>query len=230
MKIALIGYGKMGKLVETMAEKKGHNVISKIAPHLKTSTISVETIGEADVCIDFSSADSVIDNLKACALHRKNVVIGTTGWEAQLDEAKRIAETSGIGCVYSPNFSVGVNVFMQIISHAAALVDAFDEYDVAGVEAHHNKKADSPSGTAKALADILRSRISRLKTLEFASIRCGSIPGTHTVILDSPADTITLTHEARSKEGFAQGAVMAAEWIQGKQGFFTPKAGEFLEK
>lgn len=221
MKIALIGYGKMGQLIDTIATAKGHTIVARVSPNSETKTITSQTIGNADVCIDFSHPDSVINNLQACASLNKNVIIGTTGWTDQLNEAHEIVKKYKIGCMHSANFSIGVNLFMQIVAHAAEIIDAFDEYDVGAFEFHHRHKIDSPSGTAKALTEILQSKSSRKKQCDFASVRCGSIPGTHTVLFDSPADTITLTHEARNREGFAKGAVAAAEWIRDKKGLLT---------
>lgn len=221
MNIALIGYGKMGKLLETIAVAKGHAIIARIDPHLATKAITADLIAPADICIDFSRPDGAISNLRACAALGKNVVIGTTGWEAQRKEAEAIVADSGIGCLHSANFSLGVNLFMAIVAQAAQLIGPFDDYDVAGYECHHNQKLDAPSGTAKALTEVLLDHLSPKKAFEFASIRCGSIPGTHTILFDSASDTITLTHQARNREGFARGAITAAEWLQNKQGWYT---------
>lgn len=221
MKIALIGYGKMGALIDAVASAQGHDIIAKIDPKSKTPHISAKAINDADVCIDFSRPAAVLSNVKACAALKKNMVIGTTGWEADLPLIKEIVNDSGIGCIHSANFSIGVNLFMNIVAHAAELLNLFDEYDVAGFECHHRQKVDAPSGTAKALIQILRSKMPQKKTCDFSSIRCGSDPGTHTILFDSPADTITLTHQARNRQGFAMGAVAAAEWIVNKHGLFT---------
>lgn len=221
MKIALIGYGKMGKLLETTAVAKGHAVVARIDPHLATKTITADALAAADICIDFSNPESAIPNLQACAALGKSVVIGTTGWDAQRKQAEEIVKKYGIGCLYSANFSLGINLFMAIVARAAELINPFDDYDVAGYECHHNQKLDSPSGTAKALTEILLSKLSRKSSCDFASIRCGAIPGTHTILFDSPADTITLTHQARNREGFATGAITAAEWLQNKKGWYT---------
>ncbi|MFC1691411.1 4-hydroxy-tetrahydrodipicolinate reductase, partial [Nanoarchaeota archaeon] len=163
------------------------------------------------------------------------IVMGTTGWNDQMDEVKKIVEENGIGFIYGSNFSIGVNVFFKMIENAAKIMDKVDDYDVYGHEFHHNQKLDSPSGTAKSMANILLDNMSRKNTLvtdvvnrkiepnelHFSSTRVGNIPGTHSIGFDSTADTIELKHTARNRSGFALGAVMAAEWIQNKKGFFS---------
>lgn len=220
MKIALLGNGQMGQMVKAAAQQRGHTVVAtitreKITPHL---------LKDAHVCIDFSHPECALDHIEAIAKCNKPLIMGTTGWTDHLGDAKRIVQQNKIGFMYSPNFSIGVALFFRLVQAAAQLIDPFSNYDVGLFEAHHNKKVDAPSGTAKALKQIIsqsmKTRPSK-NNLEIASMRCGSIPGTHSVIFDSSADTITLTHEARNREGFANGAVTAAEWIQNKQGFFT---------
>lgn len=148
-------------------------------------------------------------------------MIGTTGWEEHFDAVQQYVKKYQIGLLYSPNFSMGVQLFFKIVAEAASLIGPFESYDVGLLEEHHKHKLDRPSGTAKRLAEILTDRLQRKEELSVASLRCGSIPGTHTVLFDSTVDTITLTHQAHNREGFAAGAVLAAEWLQGKQGFFT---------
>lgn len=234
MKIALIGYGKMGRLIEEIAIQKEHTIVAKIHPSGSSSIIDSQ-IHQADVCIDFSTPESALQNIITIAKLKKNIVMGTTGWYEHLDEVKNIVHDNKIGFLFSPNFSIGVHLFKNIVETAASLMNDFDEYDVAGFELHHNQKADSPSGSAKALVHELLEKIKRKsipqyncinrpigsEELHFSSVRCGSIPGTHTIIFDSPNDTITLSHQARNRDGFAHGAVRAAEWLIGKQGFFT---------
>ncbi|MBA3815377.1 MAG: 4-hydroxy-tetrahydrodipicolinate reductase [Parachlamydiaceae bacterium] len=234
MKIALIGYGKMGKMVEMAAKSKGYSITAIIDPHLENNIITKDSVNTADVCIDFTNPSSALDNIKALASLGKNIVMGTTGWYNDIDGVKRIVEQANIGFLYSPNFSIGVALFLEIVSQAAALISPFDAYDVGGYEIHHSQKADFPSGTAKAISQRLLSNIPRKKEviyqinhkilpdqIHFTCLRNGSTPGTHSVSFDSPADTITLTHTARSREGFALGAIQAAEWLNGKKGFFT---------
>lgn len=235
MKIALIGYGKMGKMVEQAAISKGHSIMTKIGPNQPIQTITKESVADVDVCIDFTHPSCVVENITRAASLGKNIVMGTTGWYDQIDDVKSIIEQANVGFLCSPNFSMGVALFLEIVSQAAALISPFDTYDVGGYEIHHNQKADFPSGTAKAIAKRLLSNVPRKKEvvyganeakispehIHFTSMRIGSIPGTHSVIFDSPADTITLTHTARNREGFAAGAIRAAEWLHGKKGFFT---------
>jgi 4-hydroxy-tetrahydrodipicolinate reductase len=236
-KIALIGYGKMGKMIQDIAASLPVEIVSIIDPLLAgcEQTISNETLRDADVCIDFTHPSVVMDNIKAvCACHR-NLVVGTTGWTEHLTEVKGIVTGSGIGFLYGANMSVGMNIFYEIVRKAAALFSAYPEYDPYGLELHHNQKADSPSGTAKELANILVNNHAAKTTtqfdrvnrkiqsdeLHFASIRAGYIPGTHTVGFDSSADTIELTHRVRNRTGFALGALKSAMWLKGKTGMYT---------
>ena len=189
---------------------------------------------DVDLCIDFTNPESVIKKIEKISKFKKNIVVGTTGWYNDLDNVKEIVDKSGIGFIYATNFSIGVNMFFKIVENAAKIVNKIEDYDIFGYELHHNKKVDSPSGTAKTIGNILIKNIDRKEKLVFdkldrkikpeelhiASIRSGSIPGTHVVGFDSSADTIELSHVARNREGFALGAVMAAQWINGKKGFY----------
>lgn len=235
MQLALIGYGKMGHMVEAIALSRAHVIAAKIDPGCSQKMITQESLNGIDVCIDFSHPDQVLDNIRNMAKLGLNMVVGTTGWYDRLDEVEKIVSRANVGLLYSPNFSIGVNLFFQIVSAAADLINGFADYDVGMIESHHNQKADSPSGTAQMIARQLLQRISRKKqiihnlesgavppdAIHVASLRCGAIPGTHSVVFDSRADTITLTHEARNREGFALGAVLAAEWLTGKKGIYT---------
>lgn len=214
MNIGLIGYGKMGKMVERLALERGHKVVSIVS-----RDSSFLPLSHADVCIEFSNPECVIENLRKVAALGKNLVIGTTGWFDQLDKVREIVEESGIGFLYAPNFSVGMNLFLSVVNETVKIMKDFPQYDIAGVEEHHSQKKDAPSGTALQIADNVRRQLGH--EIDFTSLRYGSIPGTHSLHFDSPADTITLTHQARNREGFAEGAVIAAEWLQGKTGFFT---------
>jgi 4-hydroxy-tetrahydrodipicolinate reductase len=217
MKIALLGYGKMGRLIEELAVAQGHQIVCRAGRDF----IHWEEILCADVCIDFSHAEGVIEHLRQCGLRGKNLVIGTTGWEAHLEEARSLAADHGIGVLYAPNFSLGVHLFLKMVSYAAALMNPFAEYAVAGIEWHHAAKRDAPSGTALEMARCLKKSIDRIDEVNLTSVRLGSIPGTHVVIFDSFCDTISISHEARNREGFAKGAVSAARWLIGKQGYYT---------
>lgn len=223
MNIAIIGYGKMGKEIEKIAIARRINIASIIDPNDKNANfreINEKSMKDVDVCIDFTRPDAVIGNLQRISKFRKNIVIGTTGWNDKLDEAKKIVKQNNFGLIYASNFSIGVNVFFRIIENAARMMNFVKDYDVFGYELHHSKKLDSPSGTAKTIEKILVDNIKRIDKVNFASVRSGSIPGTHVVGFDSSADTIEIKHTARNREGFALGAVMAAEWIQDKKGFF----------
>lgn len=238
MNIAIIGYGNMGHIVEEIALKKGHTIKSIIDPVAEKAThkeINEESLKDVDVCIEFSLPDVAIDNIKKVAKQKVSHVFATTGWYDEVDEVKKIIQVAGTGFIYASNFSVGVNIFFRIIENAAKIINKVEDYDIFGYELHHNRKKDSPSGTAKSIEKLLIENIDRKKTiveekldrkikaneLHFASIRGGNIPGTHVVGFDSTADTIELKHTARTRHGFALGSVMAAEWIKGKTGFFT---------
>lgn len=187
----------MAKEVREIAQMRGH-----------TCLLSLEG---SSVALDFSHHSVILDHIKlACSLGIP-VVIGTTGWEDSLPLAKELVQNAGIGVLYSPNFSLGVAYFQRLLQQARSL---FSEYAACGIEYHHQEKKDAPSGTAKALAQALG-------IAPFASVRCGWLVGKHEVLFDSPVETITLTHEAKNRKGFAQGAVIAAEWILGKKGWFS---------
>jgi len=236
MNIAIIGYGKMGHEIERAAKSRGINVraIDPSEPSASYKQINEESMNGVDVCVDFTHPDSVIDNVEKISKFRKNIVVGTTGWYNNMDEVKKIVKNAKIGLIWSGNFSIGVNIYFRVIESAARVINKFSDYDLFVHEFHHNKKADSPSGTAVMIGKILVDNIERKKKivteelkrkidpdeLHISSTRCGTIPGTHTVGFDSSADTIELTHTARSREGFALGAVTAAQWIQGKKGFY----------
>ncbi len=238
LNIALIGYGKMGHVVEEICQQKGINIVAIIDPAAQGATakeISAESIGKADVCIDFSSANNVVSNVEKIAALKKNIVMATTGWNDQLPKVREIVQKNGIGFIYAGNFSIGVNAFYRIAAKAGQVFNSLEDYDVLSYELHHNRKKDSPSGTAKEIGNILLQNFTRKKKLVFdrldrqicpdelhiASVRGGDIPGTHVIDFDSSADTIELKHTARNRNGFASGALMAAKWLQGKKGFFT---------
>ena len=236
MKIALVGYGKMGKMIEEIARAAGHDIAAIIDPVLG-KTIEDTNFDSIDAAIEFTQPGAAVANLTALAKRKVPTVTGTTGWLAQMDEVTAAVESAGSSLLWSSNFSIGVNLFFRIAWHAAELANKFSEYDIGGFESHHNKKLDSPSGTAKTLAEGVVSKIDRKKKivwetldrkpepdeLHFPSLRLGNIPGTHSLFFDSQADTIEITHTARSREGFASGAVKAAEWLAAKQrqGIFT---------
>ncbi len=236
MKIALVGYGQMGHMIEAAAVRRGHEIAATIdvaaadamirvaAGDTDALTAAVRASG-ADGIIEFSHPSAVVANIRSLLPLGLPLVVGTTGWTSYEEEIRSLAASCGGTLMRSSNFSVGVNMFYKIVSQAAALMSAFDEYDCAVWESHHTRKADSPSGTALEIAKKILENMPR-KTeittgnfsgrpeshqLQIGSTRVGSVPGTHTVWFDSPADTIELTHTARSREGFATGAVRALE-------------------
>ena len=233
----------MGKLIEQLAQDNGCKIVSIIDPLLENA-ITAETVADADVCIEFSTPDAAFVNIKKLVQLGKNVITGTTGWFDELDEIKLLVEKKGTGFIYGSNFSVGMNLFFSIIETTAKLMNRAEDYDLFGLEMHHNKKKDSPSGTAKVLSEIILKNIDR-KTLtnyekldrkieknefHFTSVRCGDIPGTHSISFDSENDTIELKHTARNRNGLALGAIKAAKWINDKTGFynFSDKLNEII--
>ncbi len=217
MKIALLGYGKMGKVVEKEALAKGHEIVLRMGQE----PCNWEEIEHSDMCIDFSHAQAVMSHLEQCALRHRSLVIGTTGWDDQLTRARALADRHGIGVLFAPNFSLGVYLFLKMLEYGAQLMNHFTEYDVAGIELHHSQKKDAPSGTAREMCRRLERNISRTEQVNMTSVRVGSIPGKHLVLFDSPCDTISICHEARNRDGFARGAIAAAEWLGDKKGFYT---------
>ena len=243
LKIALIGYGQMGKLIEQIAQNNDCEIVAIIDP-LLGNEITAETVTDADICIEFSTPDAAFGNIKKLIELGKNVVSGTTGWYDKLDKIKLMVEKKGTGFIYSSNFSIGMNLFFSIIKSTAKLMNYAEEYDLYGLEMHHKKKKDSPSGTAKILSEIVLKNIDRkTKTqyekldrkieeneFHFASVRSGNIPGMHSISFDSESDTIELKHTARNRNGLALGAIKAAKWINNKTGFynFTDSLNEII--
>ena len=236
MHLAIVGYGKMGQQIAAIAAARGHSVttVDPHHPQADLKDITELALKNIDCAIEFTSPTQVLSNIATLTKLKINQIIGTTGWYDQIPNIKQQISESQVGLLYAANFSLGVNAFMRIVEVAAAVFNNLPEYDISGIEWHHNRKADSPSGTGIKLAEILLEQLDR-KTqllteecdreiqpneLHFASVRCGHIPGTHEIVFDSPADSISLKHTARSREGFALGAVVAAEWLQGKKGFY----------
>jgi len=236
LNIAIIGYGRMGKAVEKIALERKHSVITvdPIDPKANFKEINSDSIKNADVCIDFTVPTIALENAKKISSLGKNLVMGTTGWYDEMDEMKKSVQN--IGFLWSGNFSIGMNVFFEIVRKTASIMNNLPEYDAAVYEIHHNQKKDSPGGSAQIIGKIITEEMDRKKKivgnafterkpepeeLHVASVRCGSTPGVHTVIFDCPIDTIELKHTARGREGFALGAVMAAEFLRGKKGFYT---------
>jgi len=220
MKIAFIGYGAMGKLIRTLAEEKGQEIAVVVDDAYAGSSSAklASTLRGADVAIDFTVAVAVRRNVEACMLAGVPLVEGTTGWNDQREDIERLVRDRNGAMVFGANFSIGVNLFYRVVDHAAELLAKFPEYEAFIEEQHHSRKKDAPSGTALKLKEIVSRHIS--DEFSVSSTRAGNIPGTHQVGFDGPADQILLKHTARSREGFAAGALLAAEWIVRKKGFF----------
>ncbi len=220
MKLAIIGYGAMGQLVARLAREQGHQVALTL--DIDDANRGVEDLANGlrgcDVAIDFSVADSVLKNAEACARAGVPIVVGTTGWQSQVDDVQRVVTEHNCALIYGANFSVGVQVFYRIAARAAELFRDLESYDGFIEEAHHKRKRDAPSGTAAQLRNLVAEALGR--DVPVTSTRAGYIPGTHRLGFDSTADQITLTHTARSREGFAAGALVAAGWIVGRKGVY----------
>ena len=232
MRIALIGSGAMGGLVSTLASAAGDEVGAIL--NSREASRSVEELAAEirghDVAIDFSVSAAVVKNAEACARAGVPLVEGTTGWQDQNAQVRRIIENHKGALVYGANFSIGVNIFYRMVSHASALMAGLDQYGAFIEEEHHARKRDAPSGTALELKKLMGKQLSN--EIPVASLRAGHIPGTHRVGFDSAADQITLTHMARSREGFAAGALLAARWIVGRKGVheFSEVIDEILKE
>lgn len=232
MKIAIVGPGRMGREVEALAQERGHQVVARLG---RGEPITLESLWGADVAVEFTTPDAAPEVLAQLAKLGVPAVSGTTGWYHRLPEVRAAVAASGSALVYAPNFSVGVAVFLRWVREMARDLDGIPDYDVSLHETHHAAKKDHPSGTARLLADAIVAETSRkqgwapappdgaadAQTLWVSSARVGNVPGTHEVVVDGPDDQIVLRHEARSRRGFARGALLAAEWIQGRTGIFT---------
>lgn len=220
MKIAIVGYGKMGRMIERLAVERGITVAAKLDEFNNAGFegINPANFNDVDVAIDFSIPSVVVGNIERIAGLGVNMVVGTTGWQEQTGHVKSVVEHCGTGLVWSPNYSVGVNAFFRIVNAAASLLAQEPEYEAWAWEIHHSAKKDAPSGTLIKLVEEMRAAGYDRK-VDTSSSRAGVIAGTHEIGFDSAADTITLRHTARSREGFALGALKAAEWIVGKKGF-----------
>ena len=232
MKIALIGYGAMGKLIGTSAKNKNHEiavVIDEADANLSAKRLAQKLKG-VDAAIDFSTAEAVRKNVEACLIAGVPLVEGSTGWNGEKKVIKNLIEEKNGAFVFGANFSIGVNLFYKITDYASELFSKFEDYEAFIEEQHHSRKKDAPSGTALKLKEIVAKNIE--KDFSVSSTRAGNIPGTHRVGFDGNADQILLEHFARSREGFASGALLAAEWIVGKKGFweFTEVIDEIMQK
>jgi 4-hydroxy-tetrahydrodipicolinate reductase len=219
-RLAIVGYGKMGRLIEQLAPEYGFTVALKLDEFNNTNYegVTAENFRGIDVAVDFSIPAAVVENVDRISALGVNVVVGTTGWTEHTGRVKAAVEKNGIGLVWSPNYSIGVNVFARLAAEAARLLAREPEYGAWAWEIHHATKKDAPSGTLLKLIDEM-TRAGYTRTIDVGSSRAGAHPGTHEIGFDSAADTITLRHVARSREGFARGALKAAQWVVGKKGF-----------
>jgi len=232
MKIAILGYGKMGKVIEAIAIQRGHSIALKV--NRMNLDFDLELLSDCDVAIEFSSPDSAIENINKCFDANVPVVVGTTGWYDKFNAVQERCISENKGLLYATNFSVGVNIFYEINKKLAALMDANSQYDVEVEETHHIQKLDTPSGTAISIAEGIIDNLDRKDSwkndmivseneLAIESIRTEDVPGTHIVKYESDIDVVEIKHEAKNRNGFAFGAVLAAEYINDKNGVFTMK-------
>lgn len=237
MNIALIGYGKMGKAIEQAAADRKINVVRIFTEEENNlgAALTQTTLAGVDVCIDFSTPSAAVANIEAVAACGKNIVVGTTGWYDRLESVRGIVASKNIGLLYAPNFSIGMNLFSHLLEVAADYFDKMPMYDVSLHETHHQQKLDNPSGTALALGRIILDHMQTKKelhtdattpcnnpsSLQIISSRIGDAFGIHNVRFTSESDTIELVHTATNRSGFALGALIAAEWLNGKKGVFT---------
>ena len=222
MNILLLGRGKTGTLVAEVARQRGHQVqVAGTGENAGGAALTAEKLRGIDGVIDFTAPSSVVGHIEACAAAGKNMIVGTTGWHAELDRVRKLVESYGTGLLYAANFSVGVNLFLEVARAAAAALS--HDYSGQIFERHHAHKKDAPSGTAIAIERVLREASGKGQHLDITSFREGDVVGMHEVVLDSSADRIYLCHDAKSRQGFADGAVRAAEWLAGKKGFYDFK-------
>ncbi|HZS50666.1 MAG TPA: 4-hydroxy-tetrahydrodipicolinate reductase [Bryobacterales bacterium] len=220
-KLAIVGYGRMGKLIEQLSREFGFQVALKldIDNNVNGSGITRENFREIQVAVEFSTPLVVVENIERISALGVNLVVGTTGWFDQIERVRTAVARAGTGLVYSPNFSVGMQIFSRLVEAAARCFQAQPDYDAWGYEIHHRMKKDAPSGTLLKLKEVME-KAGYSRPIDLASNRAGAIPGTHVIGFDSEADTITLAHTARSRLGFARGAMKAAQWVMGKKGVY----------
>jgi 4-hydroxy-tetrahydrodipicolinate reductase len=221
MKLALVGYGKMGKMMDSLAAQYGFEVVLRLDEfnNVDGAGMTKENFAGVDAAIEFTIPEAAIGNIETLASLGVNTVAGTTGWLEHLNRARAAVSKAGTGFVYASNFSVGINVFERVVAETAKLMAAQDTYEAWAWEIHHSAKKDAPSGTLLTLVESMR-KAGYERKIDQAASRAGAHPGTHEIGFDSAADTITLRHAARSREGFARGALQAARWVVGKRGFY----------
>jgi 4-hydroxy-tetrahydrodipicolinate reductase len=221
MRLAIVGYGKMGRLIEQLAPEHDCEVVLKLDEFNNVNGVGItaDHFRGVDAAIEFSVPEAAVDNIERLAALGVNAVVGTTGWFGEVERARAAVAKHGTGLVWSANFSIGVNVFQRVVAEAARLLKDEAAYEAWAWEIHHSAKKDAPSGTLIKLVDAMREA-GYANKIDQAASRVGAHPGTHEIGFDSAADTITLRHSARSREGFARGALKAAQWISGKKGFY----------
>jgi 4-hydroxy-tetrahydrodipicolinate reductase len=219
--IAVIGDGKMGQAIRQLALERGWNVPAMLGEResARGSGINAGTLGDADVAVEFTQPDAAVANITATLRAGVPVVVGTTGWYDALPEVTRIANETGTGLLWSPNFSLGVNILIELARYAGTLMRSVEGFDAHILETHHSRKKDAPSGTAIALGKAASDALDR--PIPTTSVRTGSVPGTHELIFDGLFEQLSLTHVARDRRVFAEGALQAADWLIGKKGVFT---------
>ena len=243
MNVILMGYGRMGREVEAVLNRRGHNIVARVdAAGLGDMTEADEkSLKAADAVIEFALPDGIVKRASLYAEYGLKAVVATTGWDKMKKDVLSPFKEDSAAILYGTNFSVGAHLFFRLSSYAATLMNKVEDYDVSLIEYHHNKKIDSPSGTALTAASKILENLDRKKEilpgnppgaikadqLHVASVRCGNIPGIHTVVMDSPADTIEVSHSARNRGGFALGSVLAAEWLMNRSGIFS--VDEFMQ-
>jgi len=220
--LALLGFGKMGQTLAQLAPLRGFAVrlVMDIDVNAQGRGITREKFKDIDVCVDFTTPDAVVENVHRVAALGVNLVVGTTGWHKHQAEVRKVVEQAGVGMVYAANFSIGINLFYRLARAAAEIFAPFPMYDPFVTESHHKMKKDAPSGTAIELKRQIQPYLVD-RDIPVASVRAGYIPGTHELGFDSEADTVTLGHTARGRQGFAEGALYAARWVIGKKGFYS---------
>ncbi|UKN01634.1 4-hydroxy-tetrahydrodipicolinate reductase [Paracrocinitomix mangrovi] len=234
MRIALFGYGKMGKVIEKIAQNRGHEITARVDSSNPKERFD---LSDTDVVIEFSKPEFAEENIRFCINNNLPIVIGTTGWYDKLEDLTSYCNTNSGAMLHATNFSLGVNIFFEINKKLAAIMSNFPDYETSVVEIHHTEKLDAPSGTGITIAEgiieqhqqfdgwenVKKTEITDKKTLSIESQRLPNVPGTHEVIYESSIDKIELIHTAHNREGFGLGSILAAEWLKGKQGVYTMK-------
>jgi 4-hydroxy-tetrahydrodipicolinate reductase len=219
--LAIIGDGKMGQAIRQLAVERGWRVTAVVGERESADGVGISrlSLGEPDVAVEFTQPGAAVANVSACLRERVPVVVGTTGWYESLQEVTRLATETGTPLLWSPNFSLGVNVLIELARYAARMMSSLEEFDAHIVETHHSKKKDAPSGTAIAIAKAASDALDR--PIPTTSVRTGSVPGTHELIFDGMFEQLSLIHQARDRRVFAEGALKAADWLVGRTGVFT---------